>query len=77
MKKLKIGIFMDEWYPNIDGVVVVLDNLIKNMNKYADITLVVPKMESNEDDSIYPFKIIRIDSLPVLLADYRIGCRIF
>lgn len=64
---------MDEWYPNIDGVVVVLDNLIKNMNKYADITLVVPKMESNEDDSIYPFKIIRIDSLPVLLADYRIG----
>ena len=64
---------MDEWYPNIDGVVVVLDNLIKNMNKYADITLVVPKMESNEDDSIQPFKIIRIDSLPVLLADYRIG----
>lgn len=73
MKKLKIAMFMDSWYPNVDGVVVVMDNLLKNLNKYSDVTLVVPKMEKNEDDSIYPFKVIRVDSVPLPISNYRVG----
>ena len=73
MKKLKIGMFLDEWYPNIDGVVVVVENLIKSMHGYADITLVVPKMGNNFDDSVYSFKIVRIDSIKVPLADYKLA----
>lgn len=64
---------MDEWYPNVDGVVLVMENLIRNMNKYADVTLIVPKMERNEDDSKYPYKIIRVDSIPLITSDYRLG----
>ena len=73
MKKLKIAMFMDSWYPDINGVIVVMENLINNMREYADVTLVVPKMEKHYDDSKYPFKIIRVDSVPLLLAKYRLG----
>ena len=73
MERLKIGMFIDAWYPYVDGVVVVVENLIKNMNKYADVTLVVPKMEKKYDDSIYPYKIIRIDSIQLPFADYKLG----
>ena len=73
VKRLKIGVFMDEWYPSIDGVVVVIENLLKNMSKYADVTLVVPSTESEVDDSNYPFEIIRIDSIAVPTTSYRVG----
>ena len=73
MKKLKIGMFLDEWYPNIDGVVLVVENLVKHLNKFADVTLVVPKMEKNFDESAYPFKVISIDSMSVPLADYKLA----
>ena len=73
MKKLKIGMFIDSWYPNIDGVVLVVENLIKNMSQYADVTLVIPKMEKDFDESIYPFKVITIDSMKIPLANYKLG----
>jgi glycosyltransferase involved in cell wall biosynthesis len=72
LKKLKIGMFIDEWYPNIDGVIVVVENLIKNLSKYADVTLVIPKM-NDDKDIFFPVKTIQVDSIPVLLADYRLG----
>ena len=50
MKKLKIGVFLDDFYPNINGVILVIENLIKCMSKYADITLVVPKTENEKND---------------------------
>ena len=73
MKKIKIGMFLDSWYPNVDGVVIVVNNLLNNISEYADVTLVIPKMEKNIDDSIYPFKVIRIDSLKVPTTDYRLS----
>lgn len=73
MQKLKIGMFMDSWYPNVDGVILVIENLLKNMYKYADVTLVIPNMGINEDDSLYPFKVIRIDSMPLIVSNYRLG----
>lgn len=73
MKKLKIAMFMDSWYPDVNGVILVMDNLLKNMHKCAEVTLVVPKMEKDYDDSIYPFKVIRIDSIQLPLANYKLG----
>ena len=64
---------MDSWYPDVNGVILVMDNLLKNMHKYAEVTLVVPKMEKDYDDSIYPFKVIRIDSIQLPLANYKLG----
>lgn len=71
MKKLKIGLFIDEWYPNIDGVVVVVENLVKNLSEYADVTLVIPYM--GDKNIVFPCKTIEVDSIPVILADYRLA----
>ena len=74
MKKLKIAMFMDTWYPDINGVIVVMDNLLNCMSEYADVTLVIPKMgDKVEDKRKYPFKVIRVNSMPVVLANYRLG----
>ena len=73
MQKLKIGMFMDSWYPDINGVIVVMENLIKQMSEYAEVTLVVPKMDKNDKDKSYPFKVIRVDSVPLPLAKYKLG----
>ncbi len=71
MEKLKIGIFIDEWYPNVDGVVVVVENLVKNLSEYADVTLVIPK--TNDNNYVFPCNTIQIDSIPVIVADYRLA----
>ncbi len=73
MKKLKIAMFMDSWYPDVNGVIIVMENLIRKMLDYAEVTLVVPKTGSESDDKNYPFKIIRIDSLPLLNTGYNLG----
>jgi len=74
MKRIKIGMFMDSWYPDINGVIVVMDNLLRCMSEYADVTLVVPKMgNKDEDNKKYPYKVIRVDSIKIPLADYRLG----
>ena len=49
-KRLKIGIFMDSFYPAIDGVVVVIDNLASMLAKFNDVTVVVPYTETYKED---------------------------
>ncbi len=73
MRRLKIGMFMDSFYPDINGVILVMENLLRCMSEYADVTLVVPKTGSEKDDNKYPFKIIRIDSVPLLHTGYKLG----
>jgi len=64
---------MDSFYPDINGVILVMENLLRCMSEYADVTLVVPKTGSEKDDKNYPFKIIRVDSVPLLKTGYRLG----
>lgn len=73
MRKLKIGMFMDSWYPDINGVILVMENLMKNMQDYAEITLVVPKTGSEDNDNNYFVNVIRIDSIPLLNTGYNLG----
>ena len=73
MERLRIGVFMDSWYPDINGVIIVMENLMREMKDYADITLVVPKTGSEKDDKNYFVNIIRIDSIPLLNTGYKLG----
>ena len=73
MEKIKVGMFMDSWYPDLNGVILVMENLIKNMSDHAEVTLVVPKTGSEENDKNYPFKIIRVDSIPLITTSYKLG----
>ena len=72
-KRLKIGIFMDSFYPAIDGVVLVVDNLARELSKFNDVTVVVPYTESYIDDKKRPYKVIRVESISIPTTEYRVG----
>ncbi len=70
-KKLKIGLFIDTFYPMVDGVVVVVDNYARRLSKIADVTVFAPKGRKDFDDSTLPYKVVRCRSrLPLFFLDY-------
>lgn len=73
MKRLKIGIFLDNYYPTVDGVVLVVDNLAKCLSAYNDVTVIVPYTDTINEDIDKPYKIIRINSVHIPFTDYRVG----
>ncbi|MEG1632771.1 MAG: tetrahydrofolate dehydrogenase/cyclohydrolase catalytic domain-containing protein, partial [Oscillospiraceae bacterium] len=67
--RLKIGIFVDTYFPMIDGVVMCVDNYATYLSAYADVTVFTTVVERGfEDDR--PYKIVRCFSLPVPGEDY-------
>lgn len=75
-KRLKIGIFMDNFYPTIDGVVLVIDNLAKMLAKENDVVVVVPNTNTADEDFTRPYNIIRISSLPIPFMEYKVGMNV-
>lgn len=73
MKKLKIGIFLDTYYPAIDGVVLAVDHLAQALSKNHDVVLVVPYTNTYKTDKNRPYRIIRINSVHVPSTEYRVG----
>ena len=74
MKRLKIGMFVDNYFPQIDGVTIVIDNYARNLSKYADVVVIAPTYgkERNNDEK-YPYKIIRVQSIKVPLIGYNLA----
>ena len=64
---------MDSFYPTIDGVVLVIDNLAKELSKYNDVVMVVPHNSSYKEDKNRPYKVIRIPSMKLPTTEYRVG----
>lgn len=74
-KRLKIGIFMDNYYPSVDGVVLVVDNLAKELSKNNDVTVVVPYTITMMDDKNRSYEVKRIRSYPIPFSEYRLSER--
>ena len=72
MKKMKIGIFMDDFYPSINGVIQVIDNYARRLSKVADVVIVVPEIDKNYVDNL-PYKVIRIRSHRLHILDYHLA----
>lgn len=71
-KRLKIGIFIDNYYPTVDGVVVVVDNYAKELSKIADVTVIAPSYGYiNDKKNNKSYKIIRIKSIRVPIVNYQ------
>ncbi len=71
MKRLKIGLFVDSFFPMIDGVVMVVDNYAKRLSKVADVIVFAPRYVGKPyDDSVFPYKVVRCMSLKVPFIDY-------
>lgn len=71
--KLTIGIFNDSFYPMNDGVCMVVDNYARRLVKYANVIVFVPNyISSPYDDSIFPYKVVRCNSIKALFLDYSL-----
>ncbi len=70
----KVGLFIDTWYPMVDGVIKVVDNYARRLTKYCDVVVFCPETKgySKEEDAAMPYKIIRCNSLPVIHFDYDV-----
>ena len=64
---------MDNFYPTIDGVVLVIDNLAKMLSKYNDVTVVVPYTNTIDEDFTRPYDVVRIGSIHIPFSEYRVG----
>jgi 1,2-diacylglycerol 3-alpha-glucosyltransferase len=70
VKKIKVGLFIDNYFPSIDGVVMVVDNYARNLD--AEVIVVAPLIDENYVDN-FPYKIIRIKSINVPLTKYKLS----
>ena len=72
MEKLNIGLFIDTWFPMVDGVINVVDNYAKRLCKFANVTVFAPKVNKNYTGSNLPYKIVFCKSAKFFNLDYRL-----
>ena len=68
-KRLKIAMVIDTYFPMIDGVVMVVDNYAKKLQKYADVTVFCPMVDKRFQDN-YNYKVVRCKSFKPFFLDY-------
>lgn len=80
-KRLKIGFFIDTFFPMVDGVVMVVDNYARRLCKNHDVTVFTTKpRKKGYDDSKLPYKVVRCARIPLHFLDYdmplpRLSCK--
>ena len=47
---MKIGLFMDDYFPSMNGVIYVMDNYAKRLGKVAEVVVVVPYVDKEYKD---------------------------
>ena len=67
--RLRIGIFIDTYFPMIDGVVMCVDNYARYLSRYADVTVFTTVVDRDFEDKT-PYRVVRCHSLPVPGEDY-------
>jgi len=70
--RINIGLFIDTYYPMIDGVVTVVDNYAKILSEKANVIVFCPKMSEEYDDSKFEYQVVRCKSIPIIFLDYSL-----
>ena len=71
--KITIGLFIDTFFPMIDGVTMVVDNYAKRLTKYANVIVFAPEYPKTQyDDSKFSYKVVRCKSLKMPIIDYSL-----
>ena len=71
--KITIGLFIDTFFPMIDGVTMVVDNYARRLTKYANVIVFAPYMHGKKfDDNTLPYKVVRCKSLNAPIIDYSL-----
>ena len=70
-KRLNIGLFIDTWYPMVDGVITVVDNYAKLLSAMGhNVTVFCPNVGVSEDKRDY--RIVKCKSMKLLGLDYSL-----
>ena len=68
-EKLNIGLFIDTFFPMIDGVINVVDNYAKRLSKVANVT-VFTLNPRGKCDRTYPYKVVQCKKMIIPGLDY-------
>ena len=68
--KPRIGLFIDTFFPMIDGVVMVVDSYARRMSRVADVTVFTTKGRKSYDDALLPYKVVRCPIMRLFGLDY-------
>ena len=74
-ENINIGLFIDTFYPMLDGVINVVDNYARQLNEIEGVNVIVfaPKSRLNNfDDKTLPYSVVRCKriNLKMLRLDY-------
>ena len=70
---MKIGLFIDTFYPMIDGVVTVVDNYARILGNYKNTEVIVFAPDTRiYADSKLPYKVVRCKSIKLPKLDYSL-----
>lgn len=71
---MKVGLFLDTFYPMVDGVIKVVDNYATRLAKKGEVVLFCPSVKGYDpaEDKKYPYEIVRCSSLPIPWVDYSL-----
>ena len=67
---MKVGLFIDTWYPMVDGVIKVVDNYARRLVKYFGVVVFCP--DAGHAPKALPYEVDRCFSLPVPNMDYSL-----
>ena len=71
--KITVGLFVDNFYPMTDGVVMVVDNYAKRLAKRCNVIVFAPRYIGKKfDDKKLGYKVVRCQSLKVPFLDYSL-----
>ena len=71
-RRLRIGLFIDTFFPMIDGVVMVVDNYARRMAATADVTVFAPESRDKSYEDHFPYRVVRCKCLDVGKLDYTL-----
>lgn len=76
-QKLTIGLFIDAFYPMIDGVVLVVDQYAKQLSKTANVIVFAPSSRNSHFHDNQPYHVIRSRHVRVPFTNYDLSVPIF
>ena len=75
--RLKIGIFVDAFFPMVDGVTVVVNMYATQMQQIADVTVFAPQSRDKTYVDNFPYKVVRSKKMMIPLTDYDYSTPLF
>lgn len=72
MKKPTIGLFIDAFFPMVDGVIVVVDQYAKHLMDVANVVVFAPRSSDKAYVDDRPYQVYRSRQIKILFTDYNL-----